>query len=63
VATNKDLIEKAEMSVPTVSGYLKTISAVNILIATRKGPWTYYKRNEKLIQDFSWPWFIGIQNR
>ncbi|OIQ15334.1 MAG: transcriptional regulator [Flavobacterium sp. MedPE-SWcel] len=46
-----DIAKKAGMSVPTVSDYLKTMSAVNILIATRKGQWTYYKRNEKLIQE------------
>nr|WP_315224766.1 metalloregulator ArsR/SmtB family transcription factor [uncultured Flavobacterium sp.] len=48
-----DIAKKAGMSIPTVSDYLKTMSAVNILIATRKGQWTYYKRNEKLIQDFA----------
>ncbi len=48
-----DIAKKAGMSIPTVSDYLKTMSAANILIATRKGQWTYYKRNEKLIQDLS----------
>lgn len=46
-----DIARKAGMSVPTVSDYLKTMSAASILIATRKGQWTYYKRNEKAIQD------------
>lgn len=46
-----DIAKKAGMSVPTVSDYLKTMSAASILIATRKGQWTYYKRNEKAIQD------------
>jgi ArsR family transcriptional regulator len=41
------------MSVPTVSDYLKTMSTANVLIATRKGQWTYYKRNEQLLQDLS----------
>ncbi len=48
-----DIAKKAGMSVPTVSEYLKTISAANVLIATRKGQWTYYKRNEKTIQDLA----------
>ncbi|MEN7550426.1 metalloregulator ArsR/SmtB family transcription factor [Rapidithrix thailandica] len=48
-----DIAEKAGMSVPTVSDYLKTMSAANILIATRKGQWTYYKRNEKSIQELA----------
>lgn len=48
-----DIAKKAGMSVPTVSDYLKTMSAANVVIATRKGQWTYYKRNEKLIQDLA----------
>ncbi|MEN7550012.1 metalloregulator ArsR/SmtB family transcription factor [Rapidithrix thailandica] len=48
-----DIAKKAGMSVPTVSDYLKTMSAANILIATRKGQWTYYKRNEKSIQELA----------
>ncbi|MCU7616287.1 ArsR family transcriptional regulator [Chryseobacterium sp. PBS4-4] len=48
-----DIAKKAGMSVPTVSDYLKTMSAAGIVIATRKGQWTYYKRNEKLIQDLA----------
>jgi ArsR family transcriptional regulator len=48
-----DIAKKAGMSVPTVSDYLKTMSVANVLIATRKGQWTYYKRNEQLIQDLA----------
>lgn len=48
-----DIAKKAGMSVPTVSEYLKTMSTANVLIATRKGQWTYYKRNEQLLQDLS----------
>ncbi|ASK29375.1 transcriptional regulator [Chryseobacterium sp. T16E-39] len=48
-----DIAKKAGMSVPTVSDYLKTMSASNILTATRKGQWTYYKRNEQSIQDLA----------
>ena len=48
-----DIAKKAGMSVPTVSDYLKTMSAAGVVIATRKGQWTYYKRNEKLIQDLA----------
>ena len=48
-----DIAKKAGMSVPTVSDYLKTMSAANVLIATRRGQWTYYKRNEQLIQDMA----------
>jgi ArsR family transcriptional regulator len=48
-----DIARKARMSVPTVSVYLKTMSAANILTATRKDQWTYYKRNEKSIQNLA----------
>lgn len=48
-----DIARKAGMSIPTVSEYLKTMSASHVLIATRKGQWTYYKRNEKTIQDLA----------
>lgn len=48
-----DIAKKAGMSVPTVSVYLKAMSAVNILTATRKDQWTYYKRNEQTIQNLA----------
>ncbi|KFF00603.1 ArsR family transcriptional regulator [Chryseobacterium formosense] len=48
-----DIAQKAAMSVPTVSDYLKTMSNAEILIGTRKGQWTYYKRNEKAIQELA----------
>jgi len=46
-----DISKKAGMSVPTVSVYLKIMSAAGILIVTRKDQWTYYKRNEQSIQN------------
>lgn len=48
-----DIARKAGMSVPTVSVFLKTMSAANVLTATREDQWTYYKRNEQAIQDFA----------
>jgi ArsR family transcriptional regulator len=45
-----DIAKKAKMSIPTVSVYLKNMSAAGLLVATRKDQWTYYKRNEKAIQ-------------
>ncbi|KGO88438.1 ArsR family transcriptional regulator [Flavobacterium rivuli WB 3.3-2 = DSM 21788] len=48
-----DIAKKAGMSVPTVSDYLKTMAVANILIATRRGQWTYYKRNEQLLQELA----------
>jgi len=48
-----DIAKKAKMSIPTVSVYLKNMSAANVLMATRKDQWTYYKRNEKAIQELA----------
>src|SRR4051812_10742291 len=48
-----DIAKKAKMSVPTVSVYLKTMSAAGVVVATRKDQWTYYKRNEKTIQELA----------
>ncbi|MCC8407509.1 helix-turn-helix domain-containing protein [Mucilaginibacter sp. UR6-1] len=48
-----DIAKKAKMSVPTVSVYLKNMAAADILVATRKDQWTYYKRNEDAIQELA----------
>jgi DNA-binding transcriptional ArsR family regulator len=48
-----DIAKKAKMSIPTVSVYLKNMSAAGLLVATRKDQWTYYKRNEKAIHQLA----------
>jgi DNA-binding transcriptional ArsR family regulator len=48
-----DIANKAKMSIPTVSVYLKNMAAADLLVATRKDQWTYYKRNEKAIQQLA----------
>jgi DNA-binding transcriptional ArsR family regulator len=48
-----DIAKKAKMSIPTVSVYLKNMSAAELLVATRKDQWTYYKRNEEAIQQLA----------
>lgn len=48
-----DIAKKAGMSIPTISDYLKTMSLTNVLIASRRGQWTYYKRNEQILQDLA----------
>jgi DNA-binding transcriptional ArsR family regulator len=48
-----DIAKKAGMSVPTVSVFLKTMLAAEILTTTRKDQWTYYKRNEETIQNLA----------
>ena len=36
----------------TTSHYLSMLEKDNLLIATRIGKWTYYRRNEEMISDF-----------
>ncbi|OOQ58421.1 ArsR/SmtB family transcription factor [Mucilaginibacter pedocola] len=48
-----DIAKKAKMSIPTVSVYLKNMAAADLLVATRKDQWTYYKRNEAAIQQLA----------
>lgn len=42
--------DKTGLSQSTVSHYLTMMYRVNLLIPTRHGKWTYYKRNEEEIQ-------------
>jgi ArsR family transcriptional regulator len=42
--------QKAGLTQSTVSEYLTMLSRANLVIATRKGQWTYYKRNEEAIK-------------
>ena len=41
--------KKAGLTQSTVSEYLSTLQRVGLIISTRKGQWTYYKRNEEAI--------------
>jgi len=41
--------DKTGLSQSTVSHYLTMLQKANLLIATRHGKWTYYKRNESEI--------------
>lgn len=45
--------EKAGLSQSTVSQYLLTLQRVGLLEVYRYGQWTYYKRNEKTLQELS----------
>jgi len=45
--------EKAEISQSTVSHYLSSMQKAGLIIATRHGKWTYYKRNEEAIQNYA----------
>ncbi|MBD81454.1 MAG: transcriptional regulator [Crocinitomicaceae bacterium] len=44
--------KKTEMSQSTISTYLNSMEKCELLISTRKGKWTYFKRNEKIIKDY-----------
>ncbi|WP_226654246.1 ArsR/SmtB family transcription factor [Pseudalkalibacillus hwajinpoensis] len=45
-----DIQEKANMSQSTVSHYLSMMQKVGLLESERHGKWTYYRRNEEIIQ-------------
>jgi len=42
--------DKSGLSQPTISHYLATMHKAGLLITTRHGKWTYFKRNEDTIQ-------------
>ncbi len=48
-----DIAKKAGMSVPTVSDYLKILQNAGLVLSTRKGQWTYFRRNEETIQQLA----------
>ena len=41
--------EKTGLSQSTVSAYLATLQRAGLVISNRIGPWTYYKRNDKQV--------------
>lgn len=45
-----DIQKKVQLSQSTVSQYLSLLQDVGFIQATRKGQWTYYKRDEKQIE-------------
>lgn len=44
--------EKAGLAQSTTSHYLSILQNADLLIATRIGKWTYYKPNEKAINEY-----------
>lgn len=44
--------DKAGLSQSTISTYLNSMQNADLLIPTRHGKWTYYKRNEKVINEY-----------
>lgn len=45
------ITDKAELAQSTVSSFMRTLERENLVIATRVGKWTHYKRNEKRIAE------------
>jgi len=45
--------EKAGLSQSTISTYLTNMEKCGLLISTRHGKWSYLKRNEALIEEYS----------
>ena len=44
--------DKTGLSQSTISTYLNSMQNAHLLIPTRHGKWTYYKRNEEVIQAY-----------
>ncbi|MED3572788.1 MULTISPECIES: ArsR/SmtB family transcription factor [Bacillales] len=47
------ITEKIDMNQSTMSQYLSIMARAGILIPTRIGKWTYYRRNEEKLQQIS----------
>lgn len=45
--------KKLGVTQSTVSEYLTMLQRAGLIIATRKGQWTYYKRNEQAIKQLA----------
>lgn len=45
--------EKAGLSQSTISTYLSNMEKCGLLIITRHGKWSYFKRNEALIKQYT----------
>jgi len=48
-----DITKKAGLSPSTTSDYLSILQKCGLIIATRAGQWTYYRRNEGAIETLS----------
>lgn len=45
--------EKAKVSQSTVSNYLNILQSAGLLLSERHEKWTYYRRNEEVIQEYA----------
>jgi DNA-binding transcriptional ArsR family regulator len=44
--------DKSGLSQSTISHYLNMMEDVGLVVSTRIGKWTYYKRNAKVLNDY-----------
>lgn len=44
--------DKTGLSQSTISTYLNSMQNANLVIPTRHGKWTYYRRNEEVIRNY-----------
>ncbi|MFS4445797.1 ArsR/SmtB family transcription factor [Maribacter sp. 2307UL18-2] len=44
--------DKTALSQSTISTYLNSMQQAQLVIPTRHGKWTYYKRNEEVIKSY-----------
>lgn len=44
--------EKAELSQSATSHYMSILHKAGLVVATRIGKWTYYRRDEQAVSDF-----------
>lgn len=49
---SSSIAQKAQVGASTVSHYLDILQKAGLLTSERHGKWTYYRRNEKVIDDF-----------
>lgn len=47
-----EIQKKLNLTQSTTSHYLSMLEKSNLLIATRIGKWTYYRRNDEVIEEF-----------
>lgn len=52
-ACNQFIVDKLGVSQPAGSRHLKVLTDAGLVVATARKGWTYYRRNEEAIADFT----------
>jgi DNA-binding transcriptional ArsR family regulator len=47
-----DIEARLKLSQPTISHHMRVLTTAGLVQATKVGPWMWYRRNEKAIQEF-----------